>query len=144
VYPLLQPSIYPFNDSSFVNQCEDQNYFVFTATGSFNSQATLLWNFGSDASILQSTDSIAGPISFASAGDFPITLTMFQNGCTKSTSDTVRVYRRPRIGAGIIGSSTCTPFTVQLLDTSFAETPISYQWKMGDGNILTTSEPTYT
>lgn len=144
VYPLLQPSIYPFNDSSFVNQCEDQNYFIFTASGSFSNQATLLWNFGSDASILQSTDSIVGPVSFASAGSFPITLTMFQNGCAKSTSDTVRVYQRPRIGPGIVGASTCTPFTVQLLDTSFAETPISYQWNMGDGSILSTSEPTYT
>lgn len=143
VYPLLQPSIYPFNDSAYVNQCEDQNYFVFTAAGSFSNQASLLWDFGNSASIPQSTDSIVGPVTFASAGNFPITLTMFQNGCTKSISDTVRVYKRPRIGPGIMEVSTCQPFTVQFLDTSFAETPINFRWDMGNGNILSNAEPTY-
>jgi gliding motility-associated-like protein len=140
VYPLLLPGVYPFNDSSYVNQCVDVNYFNFFASGAYSDSTDFLWEFGSNANPVSSTDKNPQGVTFNTAGNIPITITVQENGCSKSLSDTVRIYNRPTINYSL-NVNKCAPFSVQFNNACTAETPISFYWNFGDNNFSEVANP---
>jgi gliding motility-associated-like protein len=140
VYPLLLPGVYPFNDSSYVNQCIDVNYFNFFASGAYSDSTDFLWEFGANANPVSSTDKNPQGVTFNAAGNIPITITVQENGCSKSLSDTVRIYNRPTINYSV-NTNKCAPFSVQFNNASTAETPISFYWNFGDNNFSEVANP---
>jgi gliding motility-associated-like protein len=79
VYPLLDPNIV-----SPAPQCFDNNSFDFLAGGSFSSDATFLWDFGSNATPQTSTQQNPTDISFSNLGSNSVSLTISQYGCTET------------------------------------------------------------
>jgi len=143
VFPLFSPTIYPFNDSNYVNQCVESNIFNFYADGIFSPASTFIWNFGSQASINSaSTQNVIG-VTFNSTGFFPITVTAQENGCIKSYTDSVKIYNHPRIGFEILSIEKCLPATILFNDTSYHETPLKYYWDFGDLSTSNTNSPTH-
>ena len=143
VYPLFAPTIFPFNDSNYVNQCVDENLFNFYAAGIFSGAATFNWSLGSNASVSNSSSQNVLNVTYDSAGFFPITVSVAENGCTKSFTDSVKIYNHPRIGYSFVSVDKCLPATVQFLDTSYSETPITYLWNYGDAGSNAESSATH-
>jgi gliding motility-associated-like protein len=136
----LLPGVYPFNDSSYVNQCIDVNYFNFFASGAYSDSTDFIWQFGPNANPTSSNEKNPQGVTFNVAGTIPITITVQENGCSKSLSDTVRIYNRPTINYSL-NTNKCYPFTVQFNNNCFAETPINYYWNFGDNTYSEMPNP---
>lgn len=142
VYPLLTPFIRPFNDSNYVNQCFDSNQFNFISQGVFSSNTLFSWEFGPNANISNaSTPDVEGVV-FNQPGIFPVKLTMYENGCEKTVTDTVRIYNRPVIDF-TVSSNACVPYISQFQNLSIAETPMRHLWTFGNGDTSTLVSPVY-
>ena len=128
VYPLLLPH---FTAPS--GQCIYENNFSFNAGGAFLGTGTFNWDFGSHALPISSNQQNPTNIVFDLAGAYPITLTISEHGCTKSFTDTVYVYPKPYAHFGLTQSIGCLLYAVQFIDSSIADTPLSYEWDFGNG-----------
>lgn len=139
IYPLLAPHFI-----SPPGQCVEGNSFDFTGGGSYMGNGTFSWNFGANATPATSTQKNPTHIVFNSAGIFPVTFTITENGCTESYTDNIIVYPKP---TALFKSSTpkgCLLNPVQFNDSSLADTPLTYQWKFGNGKTSTLQNPVTT
>ncbi|MBL1181316.1 MAG: PKD domain-containing protein [Bacteroidetes bacterium] len=136
----LKPSFIPPNP-----QCLNGNSFDFFAGGLYDTiAAEFLWNLGINATPPSSTDENPQNVSFDVAGFFPVTLTVSQDGCTLSYTDTVKVYPHPVPEFDFPGGLACQPFTVNLVNQSQAWTNMQYLWNFGDGSTSTEPNPIHT
>ena len=139
VYPLLNPDINGAGD-----QCLSSNSFNFQAAGAYSVDATFEWDFGTTANPTYSTQQNVSNVVFSQLGDYPVTITMQQYGCTKSYTDTVGLFRNPEAGFILDDFAGCVPFRFKLTDTSKFDTPPLYFWNLGDNNSLNEQSPEYT
>lgn len=140
VYPLLQPSF-----TAPPGQCFTGNSYNFTSGGNFAGTGTFNWNFGSNANPSTSSQQNPSGVSFTVPGNHLVTLTVSENNCTESYTDTVVVYPMPTADFNASPVSGCVPFTVQFSDSSIAGTPINYLWDFGDGSPPSTqANPVHT
>jgi gliding motility-associated-like protein len=125
-------------------QCITGNSFNFQATGNFTGAATFVWNFGPHATPSSSTVVDPQNIVYDSSGYFPVTVTVTENGCTGTYTDSVLVYPIPKAGFAATPLSGCVPYTVQFSDSSITGTPAAYLWDFGDGGTSTLANPIHT
>lgn len=139
IYPLLAPSFVPP-----AGQCFNGNSYNFTAGGAFMGNGTFNWNFGANAS--PSTSSAQNPtnVVYNAPGIYPVTLTVTENGCTQTYTDSVYVYPMPTANFNALPDTGCSPFTMQFTDSSIAGTPLIYLWDFGDGFTSAQSNPVHT
>ena len=139
IYPNLQPYFV-----APAGQCSVGNNFSFSAAGAFMGNGTFSWNFGPNAN--PSTSTLENPtgVVFDTTGSFLVTLTVTENGCTGTFTDTVIVYPMPTADFNASPLAGCVPYTVQFSDSSIAGTTLYYQWDFGDGNTSTQSDPVHT
>ncbi len=128
------------------SQCIYNNSFNFTGGGTNLTGALFSWNFGTHASPISSNQLNPSHIVFNSAGSFPIVFTVSENGCTKSVTDTVHVHPKPIARFGLLTETGCALAPVNFIDSSFADTPLTYFWNFGNGTSSTLQNPvtTYT
>ncbi|MFN5181769.1 MAG: PKD domain-containing protein [Bacteroidota bacterium] len=138
IYPLLDPS---FNTPA--GQCITGNNFNFSSGGYFVGNGTFNWDFGPSAS--PSGSSLQNPtgITFSTAGTFPVSLTISENGCTETFLDSVEVYPLPQADFNATPLVGCVPYFVQFNDSSIHGTTISYLWDFGDGSFSSLSNPSH-
>lgn len=139
VYPLLDPNF----SVSEVNACANNNLFNFTAGGSFENYANFNWNFGNLASPNSSTQQNVSGVSFPSAGQFPVSLTVSQGVCSETFADTLTVYDIPIPFFNLNTLTGCEPFSVQFTDSSSYPFPLSYIWNFGDGSSSFDENPVH-
>lgn len=138
IYPLLDPTFSPPP-----GECIYENSFNFSGAGAFLGNGTFLWNFGSHASPVSSTNVNPTNIVFDSVGTFPITFTVTENGCTEAFTSSINVYPKP-VAAYTLGSPiACDLQPVQFLDGSTGDTPLSYFWTFGDGASTSEQNPSH-
>jgi gliding motility-associated-like protein len=126
-------------------QCLNGNLFDFFAGGLYDTiAATFFWDFGSNATPTNSTNENPQNITFDVAGFFPVSLTISQDGCTLSYTDTVKVYPHPVPEFDFPNGLACQPFVVTLQNQSNAWTNMQYLWDFGDGSTSTEPNPTHT
>lgn len=77
IFPLLDAQV-----TSPSPQCFENNSFDFLAGGNFTSDASFLWNFGTNANPQTSTQQNPTGINFSNLGSNSVTLTISQYGCT--------------------------------------------------------------
>jgi gliding motility-associated-like protein len=139
VFPLLNPMIEGAED-----QCLLNNSFDFEAAGAFTLDATFNWDFGTNASTPQTNIQNPQDIVYSQIGNFPVVLTMSQYGCTKSITDSVGLFPSPIANFGISGGFGCSPVYAQFVDSSYAATPMIYNWNLGDNNSINIQNPSYS
>ncbi len=141
IYPLLDPNFAPP-----AMQCITNNSFSFTAAGSFLGNGTFSWNFGPNAT--PQTSALQNPtgITFNAPGTYAITLTVTENGCTKSYTNFITVSPLPVVQFNLPPQAGCPPLIVQFTDNSLIGTGVttSYFWDFGDGNTSTLQNPVHT
>ncbi len=138
--------VYESLDASFIPpsaQCIVGNSFDFQGQGSYDNSATFEWNFGPNASIVNSTNEDVSNVVFDTSGYIPITFDVNWNVCDGSYTDSVFVYREPEINFGIDSGLYCAPFVASFVDSSSSDAPITYNWDFGDGNTSTESDPVH-
>ncbi len=139
VQPLLQPLL-----SSPDPKCLTGNSFNFSAAGSFGSSAAFSWTFF-NANTASSTQQNPFNIIYNTPGIYQATLTVSENGCSKTVSTLFDVL--PDVVAEIESQRVfCGGFTYDF--TNFSEQATSYHWAFGDptnpGAFSTDFEPSYT
>jgi gliding motility-associated-like protein len=130
----------PVPGMSFAGVCEGTP-FQFTGTMSGNSSAaTWLWTFGSTA-----TSSLQNPVyTFPSWGSFPVSLSVTNNGCTTTITQSVSVQSKPVVA--ISSSAVCSGSATTFTNNSYvaAGSITNWGWDFNnDGQIdNTTQNPT--
>ncbi len=115
-----------------------------------NSQATFvntstpvpvssLWNFGDGTT---STDTM--PVkSFASVGNYKVTLYNTYSFCKDSSSKTIKVTPKPKTNFTAGSTFKCSPpFTVNFTDATPGA--VGWQWDFGDGSTASDQNPSHT
>ena len=136
IYPKFDPTI-----KSIDGQCITGNNFDFFADGLFETYAQFNWNFGLDATPQTSSNQNPQNVSYSSVGKHSISLTITENGCSKTIVDTAEVYPLPVADFSSIPQTGCEPFSVQFTDSSISGTTLSYLWNFGDGFTSTEANP---
>jgi gliding motility-associated-like protein len=140
IYPLLNPSFAPP-----AGQCITGNSFSFTAAGSFMGNGTFSWNFGAGASPQTSVQQNPGSVVYNSTGWHVVTLTVSENNCTNSFTDSVYVYPPPQAHFTNQPQQGCPPLAVTFSDASvIGNATAVYSWDFGDGSYGTGQHPTHT
>ena len=103
-----------------------------TFTGSAIAGATYSWNFGAGATPL--TANTVGPhaVSWSTAGSKTITLTVTQNGCTSTLSQTITVLSAAT-ATFTVTAAVCVGATATLLYTGNAGVGATYAWNFDGG-----------
>lgn len=136
IYGLLDPYFAPQTP-----QCFDGNSFDFIAMGASTDLAEYAWQFGSNAQPVSTTDANVFDVNYLTNGVFEVTLTITENNCTVSYSDSVEVILNPIISIDFEGAEGCPPLIVNFENESTAETPLYFMWSFGDGSVSYDESP---
>jgi gliding motility-associated-like protein len=139
IYPPVIPSFVPPQ-----GQCLDGNNFSFQLGGIYMGNGTTSWDFGPNATPSTSTADDPQNIVFNSPGTYAVTVTVTENGCTGTYTDSVIVYPMPTAAFASTPLYGCVPFTVLFSDSSIAGTQLNYTWYFGDGDSATIANPIHT
>ncbi|MEW6468250.1 MAG: PKD domain-containing protein [Bacteroidota bacterium] len=140
IYPLLAPSFIPPP-----GQCITGNSFSFTAGGNFMGNGTFAWNFGPNATPQTSSAQNPTNVTFSAPGVYPITLTVSENGCTQTYTDSVIVHPLPTASFNSTPQAGCAPFMVQFTNSSLTGNMVTnYLWDFGDGSFSVAPNPIHT
>jgi gliding motility-associated-like protein len=137
-YPLMFPEFTLTDDTL----CFENNSINFLAGGIFGANAGFLWDFGENSNIQQSSNQNNQDIQYSEPGVYPVSLSIFENGCLKTYTDSFAIYPNPEALFYISDTSGCMPLSVQFVDNSLAWTPLNYSWSFDDGNSSAFVNPT--
>jgi gliding motility-associated-like protein len=124
--------------------CFDENVINFQNQSSNGGNAVATWDFGPSASTQTFSGWNPPAIIFNNWGDQIITLTVEENGCVETFTDTVRIYRRPATDVTVENQIGCAPYTVTFWDSTITDGQVIYNWDFGDGVLSNDSMPEYT
>lgn len=140
VFPLLNPDF-----AVPPGQCVYQNSFNFSAGGAFMGNGTFNWNFGPNATPSTSNQQNPTNIVYNAPGTYPVTLTIVENGCTRTITHNINVYPKPDALYGLETAIACDLQPVHFIDSSFTTNgPLTYQWFFGDGTTSSEQNPYHT
>lgn len=143
---LITFEIYGFLNPFFETpgpQCLDGNAYDFVAEGATTDEAIFSWNFGGNSTPLSSSASSLQNVHYNDADMYNVELTISENGCTESYSDSVWVVQNPIIDFILTDPDGCPVHTVAFTDLSSAETTIGYMWNFGDGTSSSGQNPVH-
>jgi gliding motility-associated-like protein len=131
IQPLLNPEFVP--DSS---QCDYNNHLNFFALGHYEGTGTFMWNFGTHASPPSANTQNVSDVVFDTAGAFPVMLTITENGCTITDTQTVVIHQKPIANYIMVNDVACVLQPVYFADSSNSDSPLTILWDFGDGTIV--------
>ena len=124
-------------------QCLEGNSFDFEAEGNATIGAAFSWEFPGALNATSSNVPNPQNIHYALSGWHEVVLTVQQNGCTESYTDSLLIYQNFENEFYIDTTMTCPPVTVSCLATSTSDVPVFYYWEFGDGTSSTDSNPVH-
>lgn len=114
-------------------QCITGNSFDFVPLSNHGSSAAYNWSFGNGTSA-----NIPSPtgVQFFQAGAFPVTLTVQDNGCTGTYTDTVLVYEAPQFNLVFDTISGCSPLAIQAeMVSNYPTSDFEVIWQVGGTSV---------
>ena len=139
IYGMLDPS---FEEQD--PQCLDVNSFDFEGLGASTDDALYSWDFGSLANQPFSIQQNPQDITYSAADWYPITLTISENDCVESYTDSVWVASHFIMDFDIENSQGCPDLYVQLHADAISDSPVFYNWDFGDGTSSTQGDTYHT
>ncbi|MEI7802192.1 MAG: GEVED domain-containing protein, partial [Bacteroidota bacterium] len=111
------------------------NPTTITYAGSASANATYNWNFGG-GTVVSGTGQGPYTLNFSTAGNYTVTLTVTELGCTSNPASTaVTVYATPISPFSISDDTICSGETVTLNYTGTSSAFATYNWNTGAGII---------
>lgn len=130
IYPLLEAQI-----TSPPPQCFENNSFDFLAGGNFTSDATFLWDFGTNATPQNSSLQNPTGISFSNLGSNSVSLTISQYGCTDTYIGNGNVLTVSKPTAEIAPvNQYCVGYQIDFQNNSTNSD--AWHWDFGINNLL--------
>lgn len=125
-------------------QCFSNNSYSFNGTGTFGAGATFAWSFpGANPAV--STQQNPTGIVFSAPGNFPVSFTITENGCSNTPLvQNVGVLAQPTVNFSSTPVSGCNPLTVTFSNTTTPAGGLNAIWDFGNGAGDTSLTPTYT
>jgi gliding motility-associated-like protein len=120
-------------------QCLENNSFSFQATGAQTPSPSFNWNFGPSASLTSSALAAPSGISFDSADMHAVTLTITENGCAVSYTDSVAVAQQILPNFGVATTSGCPGHIASVMAVTESVVPVYYIWDFGNGETSSQS-----
>ena len=114
-------------------QCLENNSFSFVAEGALTLNPQYSWTFGASASVSSSYSSQPSGISFDSAEVHPVSLTITENNCSVSYTDSVAVTQHILPDFGVEATSGCPGHVAQVTAVTESIVPVYYLWDFGNG-----------
>ena len=136
VYTLLDPW-FPLPDP----QCFEGHSFDFAAQGTVNPDAIFLWDFGTTATPSTGNNQVVNGVTWDAAGSYPVTLSIEQDVCLKTYTDTILIIPNPTADFSILNETGCAPYTVTFINESEVQTQAIWEWDFGDGNTANGANP---
>jgi len=121
--------------------CFDGHEINLLAEGTYQDDALIEWNFGANASQIFSNDILTSDITYSEPGIYPVTLSIFENGCEKNYTQNVEIHPNPLAKFIVLDSTGCKPLNVQFINISEAWTPMQYQWNFDNGSFSIDESP---
>jgi len=118
-------------------QCITGNSFNFSALTTHGTNAQYSWDFGNGTSA-----NLANPtgVQFAQAGVFPVTLSVQENGCTGTFTDSVRIYEAPQFNLDFDPVVGCSPLQVSgNMLSNYPNSDFQVTWQLSNGLSFTGS-----
>jgi len=137
----------PINPSFTINQtpqCIDVNSFTYNLSGLYSNLATFNWDFGGATTTNPNTTESPNNITYNNAGTYPVIITISDEGCVASYTDTIQVFPSPSIAFSITDTLGCNSATTKFNNESIAWGDVNYLWNFGDGTTSTEFSPTHT
>ncbi len=128
---VLYAPVADFNTTSPV--CADKNSTV-TFTGSSNAGANIIWDFGT-ATIVSGGGTGPYLLSFPSAGTYPVTLTITDNGCVSVSTQNISVNPVQISSFAVTPVPACVNTDVNIVYTGSANGTAFYDWNFGGAII---------
>ena len=125
-------------------QCITTNSFDFTLSGEYTAGATFDWDFGGASLPLTATDENPSGVVYSAPGIYEVQVTVTDEGCSASYTDSAKVFPSPDIEFSISDTSGCMPLEVQFTNESIAWGDVDYSWDFGDGTTSTEENPKHT
>jgi len=119
-------------------QCIIGNSFDFIGEGVQPTGSTYEWDFGVNATPLNSVTQNQNDVVFTQSGFVPITFITHFETCTESFTDEIFIYKEPTIAFTVKDELKCAPYNAHLINLSQADTPIYSEWDFGDGSTTST------
>jgi gliding motility-associated-like protein len=113
-------------------KCMNEDNEGLIVLGNYTSKATYLWNFGPNATPMNSNKKDPGKIVYHNGGTFPIALTVTENGCTKTFTDSIKVFQKPEANYEPAFPVSCELQPVHFINKSKGPPPLDYSWSFGD------------
>lgn len=136
----------PINPSFTTNlspQCITTNSFDFILSGNYTNTATFDWDFGGNSLPLVSTIENPSDVVYDIEGNYTVSVTVLDEGCTAIVNNIARVFPSPVIQFSISDTIGCMPLSTNFIDESIAWGDIDYLWDFGNGVTSTEHEPSY-
>ena len=122
--------------------CFNNHQFDLSVVGNHNFSATYLWNFSSTA-MASNTITEHVQISYPDTGNYAVTLTVNNYGCTFIYTDTLGVYPNPIPQFSVDTNLGCQPLLIHFYDSSYSYSEPTYFWSFGDNNASSLQNPTH-
>jgi gliding motility-associated-like protein len=138
VYPQISPSYDAPNPI-----CFGEDSFDFMADGANTSNAQYQWDFG--ASATPTTSALPNPqnVSYSQSGTYAVNLTILENGCSATYTDSVQVVDHFITNFEINNAAGCPGLLVQLQGEATSQVPVYYAWDFGDGTTSNQNNTTH-
>jgi gliding motility-associated-like protein len=137
IFPSLSPSF-----EQLATQCLDNNQFDFQAGGDFTSVADFLWTFENGTPSSSTNQNVS--VSFNQIGFHTVSLTISENSCVKTFTDSVKVDLNPVADFSVNDIGGCQPFRAifnNLSTTSSSQ--YNVLWNFGDGTTSYLQNPAH-
>lgn len=125
------------------SQCFEGHSFNFEGEGDYGTGASFTWEFGNNAVPDQATTENVNGVVYDSPGVYPVSYTVNWNTCEETYEDSIVVHVQPEVDFAFEADLFCAPGQVQFLDSSLADSDLSYSWNFGDGTTSSEENPTH-
>ena len=139
VYTLLAPTF-----ALPSNQCLNGNSFNFIATGSYQGNGSITWDFGTNATPSSANTATVNNVHYNSIGVNTVTLSINENGCSSVVTKTLEIGDSPIASIGNYNTRACAPGTFTIENTSNTGPHIYYTWTFSDGTTTNSMTPVVT
>lgn len=135
-------TVHPYPIADFTPDLPDGcEILEMTFTNNSTPSAQHNWDFGTDATPVNSTNFDPGTVNFSGAGIKEIVLTVEENGCVSSTTNQIEVFPLPVLDFELVPNEGCSDLEVQINNLSDDNGVETFFWDFGNDNTLTGYSP---
>ena len=139
IIDINEPIVLAFTHSDSL--CISDGLFAFEAEVSGPEGTVYSWDFGENASIVNSNELSISNLQFSTSGVQGVQLSAVFENCSDSVQSELYVFSEPLIDFDVYDNELCAPSSTQFINQSQVEGQVLYEWDFGDGQTSNAISP---